>query len=133
MIRIFEVTTADEIEQAFSAIARNGFDGACVLGPFMYNERAQVGTSALAHKVPTIAGNGEQAPYNMLLTYGPDFPDFYRRAVGYVDKILKGAKPGDLPIEQPTRFKLVINMKTAMALGLSVPPSLVSMADQVIE
>ena len=133
LIRIFEATTADEIEQAFSAIARDGFDGACVLGPFLYNERAQVGTSALAHKVPTIAGNADQAPYNMLLTYGPDFPDFYRRAVGYVDKILKGAKPGDLPIEQPTRFKLVINMKTAMALGLSVPPSLVSMADQVIE
>jgi putative ABC transport system substrate-binding protein len=133
LIQIFEVTTADEIEQAFSAIARNGFDGACVVGPLMYNERARVGTSALAHKVPTIAGNGEQAPYNMLLTYGPDFPDYYRRAVGYVDKILKGAKPGDLPIEQPTRFKLVINMKTAMALGLSVPPSLVSTADEVIE
>jgi putative ABC transport system substrate-binding protein len=133
LTRIFEVTTADEIEQAFSAIARDGFDGACVVGPPMYNERARVGTSAMAHKIPTIAANAEQVPYNLLLSYGPDFPDYFRRAVGYVDKILKGAKPGDLPIEQPTRFKLVINLKTAKALGLSVPSSLVSTADEVIE
>ena len=99
----------------------------------MYNERVQVGASALAHKVPTIAGNAEQVPYSMLLSYGPDFLDYFRRAVGYVDKILKGAKPGDLPIEQPTRFKLVINLKTAKALGLSVPPSLLSTADEIIE
>jgi putative ABC transport system substrate-binding protein len=92
----------------------------------MYNERRRVGASALANK---IAGNAEQVPYNLLLSYGPDFPDYFRRAVGYVDKILKGAKPGDLPIEQPTRFKLVINLKT----GLTVPPSLLSTADEIIE
>jgi putative ABC transport system substrate-binding protein len=92
-----------------------------------------VGASALAHKVPTIAGNAEQVPYNLLLSYGPDFPDYFRRAVGYVDKILKGAKPRDLPIEQPTRFKLVINLKTVKALGLTVPPSLLSTADEIIE
>ena len=131
--RIFEVTTKDEIEQAFSAIAREGFDGACVVGPPMYNERAQVGASAMAHKVPTIAANADQVPYNLLLSYGPDFPDYFRRAVGYVDKILKGAKPGDLPIEQPTRFKLVINLKTAKALGLTVSPSLLVTADELIE
>jgi putative ABC transport system substrate-binding protein len=130
---IFEVTTADEIEQAFSAIARDGFDGACVVGPPLYNERARVGASAMAHKVPTIAGSAEQAPHNMLFTYGPDFLAYFHRAVGYADKILKGAKPGDLPIEQPTRFKLVINLKTAKALGLSMPPSLIATADEVIE
>jgi putative ABC transport system substrate-binding protein len=132
-IRLFEVTTADEIEQAFSAIARDGFDGAWVVGPPMYNERVQVGASAMAHKVPTLAGNAEQVPYGLLLSYGPDFLDYFRRAVGYVDKILKGAKPGDLPIEQPTRFKLVINLKTAKALGLTVPPALLATADEVIE
>ena len=133
LIQTFDVTTSDEIEQAFSAIARDGFDGASAVGPAMYNERAQVGASAMAHKVPTIAANAEQVPYGLLLSYGPDFLDYFRRAVGYVDKILKGAKPGELPIEQPTRFKLVINLKTAKALGLTVPPSLVATADEVIE
>jgi putative ABC transport system substrate-binding protein len=132
-IRIFDVTTSDEIEQAFSAIARDGFDGAYAIGPPMYNERAQVGASAVAHKVPTMAANAEQVPYGLLLSYGPDFSDYFHRAVGYVDKILKGAKPGDLPIEQPTRFKLVINVKVAKALGLTVPPSLLATADVVIE
>jgi putative ABC transport system substrate-binding protein len=132
-IQIFDVTTPDEIEQAFSAIARDGFDGAYAVGPPMYNERAQVGASAMAHKVPTMAANAEQVPYGLLLSYGPDFIDHFRRAVGYVDKILKGAKPGDLPIEQPTRFKLVINLKTAKAFGLTVPPALLATADEVIE
>jgi len=133
LTQIFEVTTPDEIDPTFLAIARDGFDGAFAIGPPMYNERVQVGASAMAHKVPTIAGNAEQVPYGLLLSYGPDFPDYFRRAVGYVDKILKGAKPGDLPIEQPTRFKLVINLKTANALGFTVPPSLLATADEVIE
>jgi putative ABC transport system substrate-binding protein len=132
-MQVFDATTPDDIEQAFSSIARDGFDGAWVVGPPMYNERARVGASAMAHKVPTISGNAEQVPYGLLLSYGPDFLDHFRRAVGYVDKILKGAKPGDLPIEQPTRFKLVINLKTAKALGLAVPPSLLATADEVIE
>jgi putative ABC transport system substrate-binding protein len=131
--RIFEVMTADEIERAFAAIASDGLDGACVVGPPLYNQRARVGASALAHKVPTISANAEQAPYNLLLTYGPDFLAYFHRAVGYVDKILKGAKPGNLPIEQPTLFKLVINLRTAKALGLTVPPLLLATADQVIE
>ncbi|OAF18632.1 ABC transporter substrate-binding protein [Bradyrhizobium neotropicale] len=131
--QIFEVTTAAEIDPTFSAIAREGFDGALVIGAPMYNERVQVGASATAHKVPTITANAEEVPYGLLLSYGPDFPDYFRRAVGYVDRILKGAKPGDLPIEQPTRFKLVVNLKTAKALGLTVPPSLLATADEVIE
>jgi putative ABC transport system substrate-binding protein len=132
-IQEFDVTTSEEIEQAFSVIARDGFNGAYVVGPPMYNERAQVGASAMAHKVPTIAANAEQVPYGLLLSYGPDFLDHFRRAAGYVDRILKGAKPGDLPIEQPTRFKLVINLKAAKAFDLIVPPSLLATADEVIE
>jgi putative ABC transport system substrate-binding protein len=72
-------------------------------------------------------------PHGLLLSYGQDFPDFFRRAVGYVDKILKGAKTTDLPVEQPTRFKLVINQKTAKGLGLIIPQSLLITADEVID
>jgi len=133
LTQIFEVTTPAEIDRTFLAIARDGFDGAFAIGPPMYNERVQVGASAMAHKVPTIAANAEQVPYGLLLSYGPDFIDYFRRAVGYVDRILKGAKPGDLPIEQPTRLKFVINLKAAKALGLTVPPSLLAIADDVIE
>ena len=132
-IQTFGVTAPDEIEQAFSAIARDGFDGAFAFGPPMYNERAQVGASAMVHKVPTFASNAQQVPYGLLMSYGPDFLEYFRRAAGYVDNILKGAKPSDLPIQQPTRIILVINLRAAKALGTSVPPSLLATADEVIE
>ena len=99
----------------------------------LLNERVQVGVSALAHKIPTLSGIAEMTQRGVLLSYGQDIPDYMRRAAGYVDKILKGARPADLPIEQPTHFKLVINMKTAKSLGLSVPPTMLAMADEVIE
>jgi putative ABC transport system substrate-binding protein len=92
-----------------------------------------VGASALAHKVPTIASNAQQVPYGLLMSYGPDFLEYFRRAAGYVDNILKGAKPSDLPIQQPTRIILVINLKAAKALDISVPPSMLAIADEVIE
>ena len=131
--QVVEVINRDDIDHAFSAIARDGFDGAAVVGPMLLNERIQVGASALAHKIPTLSGIAEMAQQGVLLSYGQDIPDYMRRAAGYVDKILKGAKPADLPIEQPTHFKLVINMKTAKALGLTVPPPLLATADEVIE
>jgi putative ABC transport system substrate-binding protein len=131
--QIVEVTNRDDIDRAFSSIAHDGFDGAAVVGPMLLNERVQVGVSALAHKIPTLSSIAEMAQRGVLLSYGQDVPDYMRRAAGYVDKILKGAKPADLPIEQPTRFKLVINMKTAKALDLTVPPPLLATADEVIE
>jgi putative ABC transport system substrate-binding protein len=133
LTQIVEVTTPNEIDRAFSVVARNGFDGAAVVGPMLLNERVQVGASALAHKIPTLSGIAEMVQQGVLLSYGQDIPDYIRKAAGYVDKILKGAKPADLPVEQPTRFKLAINLKTAKALGLTVPPSLLVTADETIE
>jgi putative ABC transport system substrate-binding protein len=98
-----------------------------------FNERARIGSLASARKLPTIVGIGEMVLHGPLLSYGQDFPDFFRRAVRYVDRILKGAKPADLPVEQPTKFKLVINLKAGKALGLNVPPTLLTQADEVIE
>jgi non-heme chloroperoxidase len=95
--------------------------------------KGRVGASAPAHHLPGICLIGEEVPSGFLISYGQDFPDFFRRAAAYVDKILKGAKPADLPVEQPTRFKLVINLKVAKALGVSIPQTLLTTADEVIE
>ena len=96
------------------------------------NLRARIGASALAHHLPGICLIGEEAPHGFLMSYGQDFPDYFRRAAVYADKILKGARPADLPVEQPTKFKLVLNLKTAKALGLTLPQTLIISADEVI-
>lgn len=83
----------------------------------LFNERAHVGASALAHRMPAIGFIAEMVPYGLLMSYGPDLLEYFRRAAGYADKILHGAKPADLPVEQPTRFKQVINLKVAKVLG----------------
>ena len=129
----FEVTTPEEIDRAFSSISQDGFQGAAVLAPLLFNERVRIGASALKHKVATMSLIAEMVPHGLLLSYGQDFPDFFRRSCGYVDRILKGSKPAELPVEQPTHFKLAINARMAKALGLTIPPSLLATADEVIE
>jgi putative ABC transport system substrate-binding protein len=132
-LHLVEISSPDAIEQTFSAIAKDGFDGAVIVGILALLERARIGASALSVKVPTISYGAECVPYGLLMSYGIDFADLFRRAAGYADKILKGAKPADLPIERPTRFKLAINLKVAKALGLTMPPLLLAAADEVIE
>jgi putative tryptophan/tyrosine transport system substrate-binding protein len=128
-----EISAPDEIEPVFSKIAQDRADAVMrVPGSFLFNERARVGAAALAHRLPIMTYVAEEVPHGFLMSYGQDFPDYFRRGVAYTDKILKGAKPADLPVEQPTKFKLVLNLKTAKALGLTIPQTLIVSADEVI-
>jgi putative ABC transport system substrate-binding protein len=129
-----EISAPDEIEPVFSKIAQDRADAVMRgAGTILFNLRARVGAAALAHRLPIMTYIAEEVPHGFLMSYGQDFPDFVRRAAAYTDRILKGAKPADLPVEQPTKFKLVLNLKTAKALGLTFPQALIVSADEVIE
>jgi putative ABC transport system substrate-binding protein len=125
---------AGAIERAVAAFARSGNDGLIVTGSGLAQvHRNLIITLAARHKLPTVYFERHFVAGGGLVSYGPDFVDMYRRAAGYVDRILKGEKPADLPVQTPTKYELVINLKTAKALGLTVPPSLLARADEVIE
>jgi putative ABC transport system substrate-binding protein len=98
-----------------------------------WNQRTRIVALAAKHRMPAIYPEREYVDDGGLLSYGQDIPDNFRRAAGYVDKILKDAKPADLPIQQPTKFQLVVNLNTAKALGLTIPPAILDLADEVIE
>ena len=136
-VSVFHVgttATAASFADAFALIERERPDAVLVpLGPVSYGHRREIGQFAVTSRIPMACGTREFAEHGCLLSYGADLPDVYRRAAGYVAKILEGAKPGDLPIEQPTKFELVINLKTAKALGLTIPRQLLLRADRVIE
>jgi len=133
-LEVLNLSDPSLIDQVFASIADRGFDGV-VLGPapMIFNERARIVAAALAHKLPTEVFTAEMMPFGGLLSYAPDIKDYFRRAAEFTDKILKGAKPADLPVEQPAQFKMVISAKVAKTLGLTIPPSLLSTADEVIE
>jgi len=126
--------SADELEGAFSTITGQRPDGLLVLGtPIFDAEQRRIAGFVTRTRLPAVFNKPLFVEAGGLMAYGARYADFFRRAATFVDKILKGAKPGDLPVEQPTHFELIINLKTAKALGLTLPPSLLVRADQVIE
>ena len=125
---------APEIERAVAAFARAPNGGLIVTAsPLAQRHRDLIVTLAARHKLPAVYFDRVFAAAGGLISYGPDYIDQYRRAAGYVDRILKGEKPADLPVQAPTKLQLVINLKTAKALGLTIPPSVLARADEVIE
>ncbi len=129
-----EARGPDALEQAFAAMVRESAQAFVVLGePVLFNCRGQIAVMAIRDRLPAISTAREYAEAGVLLTYGPDLQDQFRRSAAFVDKIFKGAKPADLPVQQPTKFELVVNLKTARALGLTIPPTLLARADEVIE
>jgi putative ABC transport system substrate-binding protein len=133
-LRAVEISSAAEIPTGFGVAIAAGAEALVVVPAAMFwNERAQIVGLAAKHRLPAIYPEREYIDDGGLISYGPDVSDNFRRAAGYVDQILKGANPGDLPIQQPAKFELVVNLKTAKALGLTVPPSILARADEVIE
>ena len=133
-LQSLEVQHPNELERAFDAMAREHADGLLVLSDsFTTLYRARLVELASKNRLPAIYGHAQYIEAGGLMSYGPSLSDNYGRAADFVDKILKGTKPADLPTEQPTKFELIINLKTAKRLGLEIPPTLLARADEVIE
>ena len=132
-LSIFPVmaATSSDLDEAFESMAKEGYDGLVVLADPRLTTR--IPELAAKARLPAIYQFGQFAKFGGLLGYGPNLPELFRRAAVYADRIFKGATPADLPVEQPTKFELVINLKTAKALGLEIPPTLLARADEVIE
>jgi putative tryptophan/tyrosine transport system substrate-binding protein len=128
-----EIRRAEDIALAFDALKDKAQALYVVSSPLTTTNRVRINTLALGRRLPVIYSDREFVEVGGLISYGVDFANMYRRAADYVDKILRGAKPGDLPVEQPTKFDLVINLTTAKALGLTIPDKLLTLADAVIE
>jgi ABC-type uncharacterized transport system substrate-binding protein len=132
--RVFGIRDVGDLEGAFRSAKAEEANAMYVLpSPTFSRHRARLAELAAKHRLPGIYEDKQYVDAGGLMSYGPSFPDLYRRSASYVDRILKGAKPGDLPVEQPTKFELAINLKAAKAFGLTIPPSLLLRADQVNE
>ena len=132
-VTTLEIRGAEDIVPALEALKSRPDALYICPDPLTNTHRVRINTLALSTRLPTISGVREQVEAGGLMSYGPNFPDLFRRAADFVDKILRGTKPGDIPVEQPTKFDLLINLTTAKALGLTIPPSLLARADEVIE
>jgi putative ABC transport system substrate-binding protein len=132
-LHLVEVRSPHELDKAFSAIRNVPADALIVLlDPLFMSQRARLVELTATSRLPAMYGFREDVETGALMAYGPSFPDLFRRAATYVDKILKGAKPGALPVEQPTKYELILNLKTAKELGITLPPTLLILADEVI-
>ena len=132
MLRL-EIRRAADIFPAFQSI-KSGADALYLVQTALIGaNRTQILTFALTERLPTIFGERDSVHAGALMSYGPSFPELFRRAAEYADKILRGTKPGDIPVEQPTKFELVLNLSTAKALGITFPLTLLGRADEVIE
>jgi putative ABC transport system substrate-binding protein len=133
-LQFFHMASMDQLPRTIDAATRSPIEALMVLGsPTFFFYSAQIARLVAKTRLPAISAWRQFAQAGGLLSYGTNVPSMFRRAAFFVDKILKGAKPAELPVEQPTKFELVINLKTAKALGLAVPPSLLLRADQIIE
>ena len=133
-LQLFEVRDPKEFGSALSAMKRVRAGTLLVLTSQMFlRQRARIVDIAAKHRLPTMFWATEFVAAGGLMSYGTNVPDLYRRAATYVDKILKGTKPADLPVEQPTKFEFVINLKTAKQIGVTIPPNVLARADKVIK
>jgi putative ABC transport system substrate-binding protein len=132
-VAVLELRRAEDIEPAFATLNRRAEALFVVGDPLTYTHRAEINGLAVGMRLPAIYANSDFVAAGGLISYGTNFPDLFRRAAHYVDKILRGAKPGDLPVEQPVKFDLAMNLKTGKALGLELPLTLLARADEVIE
>jgi len=133
-LRMAPVHGDEDLADAFASMAQEGVDGLMVLtSTFTFSRRTLLADLAIKHRLPSVFGNADNVRAGGLLSYAPSSADLTRRAATYVDKILKGARPADLPVEQASKYELIINLNTARALGIAIPPTLLARADEVIE
>jgi putative ABC transport system substrate-binding protein len=133
-IQPLEVLAPNDLEGVFAAAKKSRAEGMIIVGdPVTFTHRKRVADLALKNRIATIDGRIQFAEAGAMIVYGPNDADMYRRAATYVDKILKGSKPADLPIERPVKFDFIINLKTAKQIGLTIPPNVLARADKVIK